>query len=199
MAVKRIRKTASGSVVQSTNVVTSTRLEQFKQDFPQFSSIADDAQLERLININSGVREWYISYKADEATKLEMPKWLEKTPSNIDDWEKVKAARETQKVKEKSWNERIKQASKTLRETVTAVEKERATLFRTLSDLDIIDRVSIEQLPDDLALEYATTLGDRETLDQKAKDLVLQYKTRLYQDKKNGTFKSPFSAPQSDE
>lgn len=170
----------------------TTKLDSFRKAFPSLTAIRTEKELEKLIAINSGVRKWNVQWKADQAVQLDMPTWLKGESKYLRDWETVRQARKTAKEKELQWSKDIKEASEQLKKEVKRVEEERSSLFGSLTALDIIDRVTVNQLPIDKALELAMFTGTEEKVAEKSKDLVLKYKTQLFKDFKANKFVNPF-------
>lgn len=168
-------------------------LADFKKKFPNITTVLTKDALMKLVNINATIREWYLTYKNEINVQLEMPEFLDKDSVSVRAWEKVKDDRILHTAKEIGWQGEILSASNTLKSVVNKVEGERLSAYGSLSPLDIIDRVTVNQLPLDKAVILATFVGDKQAVENKQKELVLAYKKSLYSDFKANKFKNPFS------
>lgn len=167
-------------------------LADFKTKFSGLTQVNTKEALMKLVNINGSIRDWYLEWKNQVNVQLEMPEFLDKNADTVKLWEKVKADRILHSTKEVGWQSEILSASNTLKQVVSKVESERRSVYGSLSPLDVIDRVTVNQLPLEKAVILATFVGDKQAVENKQKELVLNYKKSLYSDFKSNKFKNPF-------
>jgi hypothetical protein len=166
-------------------------LSDFHHYFPNTDKVDTLRRLQRLVGSSRKVAEWYKEWNKDKAEDALTPDWLPDTLKDQEAWQNALKTTSDLKTKEAGWNSRIAEKSAALKAVVKTVGEERAAYIKTLNNLVIIDRVSVNELPfeDQLVL---TVIEDDEERRAKGKKLVKEFKKRLYAAHVGNNFQSPF-------
>lgn len=168
-------------------------LKDFSTYFPTMSSVTSFGQLNRLLSLNKAIFEWYKEWKSNESRDSSTPDWLPSEPSFLAEWASLEESRKDFAAKELAWSKRIKDKSDELKNTVKSIDTDRAALIGTLHPYLKIERVSVNQLPQEKQLELALIENDKDR-EAKGKELLVAYKKDLVGLHKAGAFKDPFAS-----
>lgn len=166
----------------------------FHHYFPSLISINTVTQLLSLVNMNREVRDWYKLWSLRESQTSIFPDWLDKnSPSDLEAFDSLEQDRLLFSVKNKSWNDRIRISSESLKNTIKQVDSEKKSYMDNLKPLHAINMVSVIHLPIEDQARLAL-VEDKEERSKLSGELILKYQKRLKGDYDRGAYKNPFSS-----
>jgi hypothetical protein len=172
--------------------IDSRLLSDFKHYWPTLVGVSSKDQLLSLVNMNSGIREWYTHWNLLEAQAETFPDFLDKT--NLKDlalFADLTADQVAYKAKCKNWQDRTNAASKVFKDTISGIEAEKAAAYAQLKPLHAISMVTVNQLPPESQLIIAG-ITDKQERSRRSAELILSYQKELKTQVDNGTFTNPF-------
>lgn len=163
----------------------------FKESYPDLAAIGTKEQFLTMVNLNSGIRDWYLTYKKYRSTFLVKPAWLSSDKDSLDNWAKLQDKLASQKKMFRSWDVRIESKSIALKKEIEKVDAEKKQYMKTMDPLIAISSLTVNNLPVSDTLQIALE-GDKDLRKILISSKVEKLKSSMYAALNNGTFQNPF-------
>lgn len=163
----------------------------FHESFPELTAATTKEQILYMVNINPGIRDWYLKFKQYRSTFLVKPDWLPDDKEALENWAELKDKLTRQKKMFREWDSRIESKSKALKAEIHDVSQQKSAYMKDLHPLLVISSLNVNFLSASDALEIAL-VGDFKERERLIADKVRILQQSYYTGYINGNFTNPY-------